>query len=249
MFSMASVMLQSGAAVTCSNGYRFTTSKSMPSMPCSRHHRIVDAAPAEQATVDFRMQGLDAAVHDFRKPGHVADVAHADTGLAQCARSATGGNQARYRAYARPRARSIETGSCRTRSATRDGSVPGWRRTSVIPAGSETAIIAVCMSEARSAEAACGEFLAQGRAIDAECCRRLLWLPPLQTSTSRSKGASTSCSTSRRARRASAHPDRSDSGAPHARRIRAAPVAGWIRRWHRLAGQERHSQRQTTLRS
>ena len=32
-----------------------------------RHHRIVGAAPAEQAAVHFRMQRLDAAVHDFGK--------------------------------------------------------------------------------------------------------------------------------------------------------------------------------------
>ena len=31
------------------------------------HDRIVDAAAAEQAAVNLRMQRLDAAVHDFRK--------------------------------------------------------------------------------------------------------------------------------------------------------------------------------------
>ena len=33
------------------------------------HHGFVDAAPAQQAAVNFRMQGLEAAAHDFRETG------------------------------------------------------------------------------------------------------------------------------------------------------------------------------------
>ena len=35
MFSMASASVQPSCAMVCSNGYRFTTSRSMPSMPCA----------------------------------------------------------------------------------------------------------------------------------------------------------------------------------------------------------------------
>jgi hypothetical protein len=35
------------------------------------HDRIVDAATAENATVDFRVQGLHPAIHHFRKAGVV----------------------------------------------------------------------------------------------------------------------------------------------------------------------------------
>ncbi len=57
------------------------------------HHRIVLAAPAEQATVDFRMQGLDPAVHDFRKSGDVGDFTHGESRFAQRACGAAGGNE------------------------------------------------------------------------------------------------------------------------------------------------------------
>ena len=40
-------------------------------------------AQAEQRAMDLRMQSLDPAVHHFRKPGHVRNVAHFDSGLAQ----------------------------------------------------------------------------------------------------------------------------------------------------------------------
>ena len=33
------------------------------------HHRLVDAPPAQEAAVNFRMQRLDAAAHDFREAG------------------------------------------------------------------------------------------------------------------------------------------------------------------------------------
>jgi hypothetical protein len=57
------------------------------------HHRVVGTAATEQAAVDLRMQGLDAAVHDFREAGHVAHVAHHDTGVAQRFGAAAGGKQ------------------------------------------------------------------------------------------------------------------------------------------------------------
>ena len=58
------------------------------------HDRVVDAAPAEQAAVDARMQRLDAPVHDFGKAGHFADFGHVQTGVAQRARRAAGRDQA-----------------------------------------------------------------------------------------------------------------------------------------------------------
>ena len=57
------------------------------------HHRVIGAAATEQAAVDLRMQGLDATVHDFREAGHVAHVAHRDTGVAQRFGAAAGGKQ------------------------------------------------------------------------------------------------------------------------------------------------------------
>ena len=45
----------------------------MGSMSCSRMTRFVDAAAPEKAAVDLRVQGLDAAVHDFRKAGVFGD--------------------------------------------------------------------------------------------------------------------------------------------------------------------------------
>ena len=50
------------------------------------HHRFVDAAPSQEAAVNLRMQGLDAAAHDFGKAGvlgHFLDgntVAHQELG-------------------------------------------------------------------------------------------------------------------------------------------------------------------------
>ena len=43
-----------------------------------RHDLIVDAAPAEQAAVDLRMQGLDAASHDLGESRVVRHLAHAE---------------------------------------------------------------------------------------------------------------------------------------------------------------------------
>ena len=57
------------------------------------HQRVICAAATEQAAVDLRMQGLDATVHDFREAGHVAHVAHRDTGVAQRFGAAAGREQ------------------------------------------------------------------------------------------------------------------------------------------------------------
>jgi hypothetical protein len=57
------------------------------------HHRIVLAAPAEQAAVDARVQGLDPPVHDFRETGHLGHLLHGEPGLAQGAAGAAGGNE------------------------------------------------------------------------------------------------------------------------------------------------------------
>ncbi len=58
-----------------------------------RHHRIVDAAPAEQAAVHLRVQRLDAAVHDFGKAGQRRDVGDRHAALAQRRGAAAGRDQ------------------------------------------------------------------------------------------------------------------------------------------------------------
>ena len=57
------------------------------------HHRIVRAASAENATVYFGMQGLDAARHDFREAGVVGDFGKVYASLLQQLVGATGGQQ------------------------------------------------------------------------------------------------------------------------------------------------------------
>ena len=58
-----------------------------------RHRRLVAGvtAPGEQAAVDFRMQRLDPAVHDFGKTRMVGDLDHGHAGLAQGFRRTAGG--------------------------------------------------------------------------------------------------------------------------------------------------------------
>ena len=62
-------------------------------MPCARITRFVDAAPAQQAAVNFRMQGFDAAVHDFRKAGVLGHFLDGDAVTHQELRGAAGGQQ------------------------------------------------------------------------------------------------------------------------------------------------------------
>ena len=57
------------------------------------HDRVIGAGAAEQATVHFGVQGLDAAVHDLREAGDRRDVGDGETGLAQGLRRAAGGEQ------------------------------------------------------------------------------------------------------------------------------------------------------------
>ena len=65
----------SGFAAACTNGYRFTTTRSISVMPCcGRGREIVGSAAArEDAAVHQWVQRLDAAVHHLRKPGDVGD--------------------------------------------------------------------------------------------------------------------------------------------------------------------------------
>jgi hypothetical protein len=51
------------------------------------------AADIEQATVDARVEGLDAAVEHFGKASQVADVLDLQAGFAESAGSAAGGNE------------------------------------------------------------------------------------------------------------------------------------------------------------
>ena len=55
------------------------------------HHRVVGAAAAEDAAVDFRMQGFDAPGHDFGEGGVLADVFDGNAGVAQRLCRAAGG--------------------------------------------------------------------------------------------------------------------------------------------------------------
>ena len=55
------------------------------------HHRLVGPAPAQQPAVNHRVQRLDAAVHDLRETGFLADFDDVDTGLAQCSTGSPGG--------------------------------------------------------------------------------------------------------------------------------------------------------------
>src|SRR5690606_3505818 len=57
------------------------------------HHRVVHAAPPEQGAVHLRVQGLDPAVHDLGEAGDLGDILHGQTGLAQGAGGAAGGQQ------------------------------------------------------------------------------------------------------------------------------------------------------------
>ena len=67
MFSMASSSLTPRWATVASNGYRFTTTRSMGLMPRSamacRWAGLL--AVGQDAAVDVGMQGLDPAVHDL----------------------------------------------------------------------------------------------------------------------------------------------------------------------------------------
>ena len=42
----------------------------------------VDVAPPQQTTMDFRVQGLDPAIEDLRKTGHLSYIGDFNTGLA-----------------------------------------------------------------------------------------------------------------------------------------------------------------------
>ncbi len=57
------------------------------------HHRIVGATAAEEATVDLRMQRLDAPVHDLRKAREIGHFTHFDAGIGQRTRGTAGGQQ------------------------------------------------------------------------------------------------------------------------------------------------------------
>ncbi len=46
------------------------------------HDTLVRAASAKQAAVDFRVQGLDAAIHDLGEAGLVRDIDRVDAGFA-----------------------------------------------------------------------------------------------------------------------------------------------------------------------
>jgi hypothetical protein len=54
------------------------------------HDRIVDAATAEETPVHARVQRLDAAVHDFGKPGVGGDLGHRYAGVGQRTRCTAG---------------------------------------------------------------------------------------------------------------------------------------------------------------
>ncbi len=74
-------------------GYRLTTSISMRSMPrsCSAAMCCPLSRRGEQAAVDLGMQGLDAAVQDFRRTGMRGHFGDLQAGFGQQLRGAAGG--------------------------------------------------------------------------------------------------------------------------------------------------------------
>ena len=58
-----------------------------------RRHVLRQVAPGEQATVNFRVQRLDAAIEHFRKTGVVGHFGHGQTGVSQQFGGAAGGQQ------------------------------------------------------------------------------------------------------------------------------------------------------------
>ena len=55
--------------------------------------RVIDAAPSQQAAVNFWMQGLDPAAHDFRKAGVLGHFLDDDAVTCQQLGGAAGGQQ------------------------------------------------------------------------------------------------------------------------------------------------------------
>ncbi len=58
--------------------------------PVFGHRRGVQIATGQESAMDFRMQGLDAAVHELREPGNLRDVRHREAGVAQRRRGSAG---------------------------------------------------------------------------------------------------------------------------------------------------------------
>ena len=92
------------------------------------HDGVVDAAPAEQAAMDLRVQRLDAPVHDLGKAGDGRHVGDRDALRTQQRRGAAGGEQRSRRARA-ARARNRPDLPCWRRSAARDV----WLRSKCVP--------------------------------------------------------------------------------------------------------------------
>ena len=85
----------SALAAALANGYRFTATRSIIVMPCSRRRVAIGGhrAAREDAAVDHRVQRLDAAVHHLREAGDVADRHDGKTAFLQRAGRAAGGHQ------------------------------------------------------------------------------------------------------------------------------------------------------------
>ena len=54
---------------------------------------LLVGADAQQAAMHFRVQGLDPAIHHFRKTGQLGDVDHLEAGIFQRLGGAAGGNE------------------------------------------------------------------------------------------------------------------------------------------------------------
>jgi hypothetical protein len=76
-----------------------------PAQANGRHEKVMDLRygenPHQQAAVHFRVQRLDAAIHDLGETGDVADVGHGDARFAQ-GPGATAGGQQLHAARAQP---------------------------------------------------------------------------------------------------------------------------------------------------
>ena len=101
-------------AIVASNGYRFTTTSSNGTMPCSASDAMSSGpvAAGEDAAVDLGVQRLEPAVHHLGKAGVGGHVADRDAGLFEVPpRAAAGEEFDARRPPARGRTRPVP--SCR----------------------------------------------------------------------------------------------------------------------------------------
>ena len=138
------------------------------------HDAFVDAAPAEQAAVDLRVQRLDAAVHDLGEAGVLRDFLDGEAGLGEQFRGAARGEErdAAAREFAGQLDDAGLVGYREQRAADLDGHRDGPRGQDARPSS-------------RS-------FLRNVPRLMPRIVAARLWLPSQCSSTARNSGSSTS---------------------------------------------------------